>query len=85
MNKTFRTIGCIAVMAIVTLSCSSKDPAKKGMEAGKAACECYNLEDGEAVENCIQNIEKEYAELLNDTAFTNAMEQQLLDCIFDKE
>ena len=71
----------IAVVGLMCTSCGNKDPHKKGDAAGIAACECYRLEDADAVNACLDKIEKENQEYLTDTAFTNAMEARLLECI----
>ncbi len=62
-------------------ACSSGDPHKHGVAAGKAACECYKLENLDAIDACLDKIEKENSEFLTDTAYTNAVENEILDCI----
>ena len=83
MNKRFRIAAIILCTLMVVTGCGSKDPHKRGVEAGKAACECYKLEGMDAVNDCLNRIEKENQELLTDTAYTNAVEAQLLECITD--
>ncbi|MBP5189588.1 MAG: hypothetical protein J6031_01580 [Bacteroidales bacterium] len=83
MNKRLILIAAFFCVAMVLEGCSNKDPHRRGIEAGKAACECYKLDDAEAVENCLNEIEIANQELLTDTAYTNAVESQLLECITD--
>lgn len=82
MNLKIKTLLVILASMMVFGACGNKDPHKKGIEAGKATCKCYQLEGQEAI-SCIEAIEKEYQMYLYDTTFTNAMELQLLDCISD--
>jgi hypothetical protein len=80
MNKSVKFI--IAVCGVLTMvSCGSNDPYKKGVAAGKAACECYKMEGLEAVEQCIAKIERENQEFLNDSIYISACEEQMLNCI----
>lgn len=83
MNKIVRTLLTLTAATIILSSCGNGNPRNRGIEAGKAACQCYNLEDFEAVDSCIKKIEQENAEFLNDTAYTNAMEEQILRCLTD--
>lgn len=83
MNKIFKyTIAALSVVFFCT-SCGKGDPRKNGIEAGKAQCECYKLEGAEAVDNCLSEIEKKYVDFQTDTAFINAMEEQMINCITD--
>lgn len=83
MNKTVRTIIPILCLLLLCSACDTKDPHKKGIAAGKAACECYKLEGLEAVEACLEKIEQQNQEFLTDTAYLSACEQQMLECITD--
>lgn len=83
MNKVIKAIVCLSISVIFLSSCSGGSPRNRGIEAGKAACECYKLEDFESIESCLKTIEQENAEFLNDSAYTNAMEEQLLRCVSD--
>lgn len=83
MNKRFTIAMAMLCTLLVTIGCGSKDPHKRGLEAGKAACDCYKLEGLDAVNSCLDNIEKDNQELLTDTAYINAVEAQLLECITD--
>lgn len=79
-HNSILSVGLVAV-TLLLCSCGSKDPHRRGVEAGKAACQCYQLEGLEAVSRCLDEIDKENTPFLYDTAYTNAMEQQLLNCI----
>lgn len=83
MTKKVATTLALFCAALVLTGCGSNDPHRRGVEAGKAACECYKLEGLEAVENCLNKIEKDNQELLTDKAYTDAVEQQLFECITD--
>lgn len=83
MNKRITIATALFMTALVLNGCGNKDPHKKGIEAGKAACECYKLDTAEEVEKCLDQIEKSNQELLTDTAYINAVETQLLECITD--
>ena len=83
MNKAIRVFLCLSVSTILLSACSGNNPRNRGIEAGKAACKCYNLEGFEAVDSCLKEIERNNAEFLNDTAYTNAMEEQLILCVAD--
>lgn len=85
MNKPKAfTFGALTVMALFALSsCGGGDPYRLGTEAGKAACKCYQIKDFDEQHECITEIEREYREWLEDTAFLRAMEVQTLNCIGD--
>lgn len=83
MSKLFKIIFALLCASLSLASCRSSDPHKRGIEAGKAACECFQLEGYEAVESCLHEIEKENHDFINDTAYINAMEVQMLQCIAD--
>jgi hypothetical protein len=83
MNKRFMIATVLFGALMLTTACKGGDPHSKGVEAGKAACECYKLDGLEAVEKCLDKIERENQEFLTDTAYTNAVEAQLLECITD--
>ncbi|MBO4307186.1 MAG: hypothetical protein J5848_02605 [Bacteroidales bacterium] len=83
MNKTVKTAIIISVALIACCSCSKGDPRKRGVEAGKAACECYKLNDSKEIESCLSKIENENQEILTDSAYLNAVDEQLLQCISD--
>ncbi|MBQ7062888.1 MAG: hypothetical protein IJM88_06335 [Bacteroidales bacterium] len=76
-----RTVAAGVVAVLLCCACANKDPHRRGVEAGKAACQCYQLEGLEAVSRCLDEIDKENTPYLYDTAYTNAMEAQLLNCI----
>lgn len=78
MNKIIKGAVIISAATLFLVSCNNNNPRKRGIEAGKAACECYKLEDFEAVDSCMKRIEQENAEYLNDTAYINAMEEQFI-------
>ena len=80
MNKALRITLSIAVMGLLFASCGNNNPRNRGIEAGKAACKCYQLEGFEAVESCLKEIERNNAEFLDDTAYTNAMEEEMIRC-----
>lgn len=83
MNKRL-TYGLTLLAALtIATGCSNKDPQRKGTEAGKAMCECYKLSSSDEVEACLDKIEKEHQEYITDTAYLNAVESQLLQCITD--
>ena len=81
MNKRFAITVTLLGTCAVLAGCGNSDPRHKGTEAGKAACECYKLEGLEAVEECLDKIERDNQEFLTDTAYTNAVEAQLFECI----
>ena len=81
MNPLYKIAIGTTVAALLCCSCANKDPHRRGVEAGKAACQCYQLEGLEAVSRCLDEIDKENTPFLYDTAYTNAMEAQLLNCI----
>lgn len=83
MNKRLTIVATLMAALTLTTACSNRDPHRRGIEAGKAACECYKLEGLEAVQKCLDQIEKDNQELLTDTAYINAIESQLLECITD--
>ncbi|MBP5548520.1 MAG: hypothetical protein J6X58_06500 [Bacteroidales bacterium] len=83
MNKAIKNIAILSLALLFASSCGKGDPRKKGIDAGKAACECYKLDGLEAVEGCLKKIENDNQEFLNDTAYCNAMEEQLLKCVSD--
>jgi len=83
MNKRLIVVATLMAALTLTTSCSNRDPHRRGVEAGKAACECYKLEGLDAVEKCLNDIERANQELLTDTAYTNAVEAQMLECITD--
>lgn len=70
----------LSLTAIILASCNGGDPKSKGTEAGKEACKCYQLDNFEAVDSCLKKIEHENSDFLNDTAYINAMEEQMLRC-----
>ncbi len=72
----YAALGCCLLGA-----CGSKDPHRNGIAAGKAACECYQLETLEEKDSCLDKIDSTYKDFYDDTAFTNAMEVQQLRCI----
>lgn len=81
MNKAFKITIAIAAMGLFCVSCTNNNPRSRGIEAGKKACECYKLEDFKTVDSCLKVIEQENTEFLNDTAYTNAMEEELIRCV----
>ena len=81
MNKQLATAVTLIGICAVLAGCGNSDPRRKGTAAGKAACECYKLEGLEAVEECLDKIERDNQAFLTDTAYTNAVEAQLLECI----
>ena len=81
MNKSLSTILVLFCLTLLLAACSNKDPRKKGVAAGKAACQCYQLNDSTAIQNCLKDIEKENTPFLYDTIYINAMENELLNCI----
>ncbi len=83
MNKTIKFLFAISFASLILSSCNNGNPRKRGIEAGRTACECYKLEDFETVDSCLKKIEVENAEFLADTAYTNAMEEQLIRCVSD--
>lgn len=83
MNKIVKTLLLISAATVILSSCGNGNPRKRGTEAGKAACQCYKLDDFESIDSCLKTIEQENAEFLNDTAYTNAMEEQILRCLAD--
>lgn len=70
----------LSLTAFILASCNGGDPKSKGTEAGKEACKCYQLDNFEAVDSCLKKIEHENSDFLNDTAYINAMEEQMLRC-----
>ena len=83
MNNTTLKIATVAAIALTLTSCGSGSPRNRGTEDGKKACQCYKLDDPDAVEKCLSEIEQNNVEFKNDTAYTNAMEEQLLRCVAD--
>ena len=83
MNKTFIIIGMFLAVTALCLSCGKKDPRAMGTESGKAQCACYQMESEEAVNACLNDLERKYQEYLNDTAYIEAAETQMLQCISD--
>lgn len=83
MNKSLKTILALSAAALFFSSCTGGTPRVRGTEAGEAACQCYKLGEFEAVDSCLKVIEQDNAEFLNDTAYTNAMEEQILRCVTD--
>ncbi len=83
MNKRIRTTVIFSCALFLLASCSKGDPRKNGIEAGKAACQCYKLENAEDVSKCLSDIERKYQDFLTDTAYINASEEQQLKCISD--
>lgn len=81
MNKTVIISAILIAVAAMCSSCGNKDPRIMGTESGKAQCECYKLEGEESVNNCLGDIEKKYSDYLNDTAYIEASEVQMLNCI----
>ena len=81
MNKRLTLGMALVALLAVTVGCSNKDPQRKGLEAGKAMCECYKLESPDEVDACLNKIAKENQEYLTDTSYLNAVEGQLLECI----
>ncbi len=81
MNKTVIISTIFVAVAALCGSCGKKDPRLMGAESGKAQCECYKLEGEEAVKKCLDDIEKKYTDYLNDTAYIEASELQMLNCI----
>lgn len=81
MNKALAIIATISMVGLFCISCGNNNPRNRGIEAGKKACQCYNLENFEAVDSCLKLIENENADFLDDTAYTNAMEEQLIRCV----
>ena len=81
-HRTIFRLAAIATAAGCLLSaCGNKDPHKNGIAAGKAACECYQLATLEDQDHCLDQIDSTYQDFLTDTAYTNAVEAQLLQCI----
>lgn len=76
-----KLVSTALIATLLCCACNNKDPHRRGVEAGKAACQCYQLEGLEAVSRCLDEIDKENTPFLYDTAYTNAMEAQLLNCI----
>lgn len=83
MNKTFKLFFFVFATSLLCFSCGKKDPRLMGTESGKAQCACYQLEGEEAVNKCLDNLDKKYQEYLNDTAYIEAAEMQMLHCISD--
>lgn len=83
MNKIIKCLFLISVTTMLCVACNSGNPHKRGVAAGKEACECYQLNSLDSVMNCLDRIDNENKEYLNDTAYTNAMEEQMLQCISD--
>ena len=83
MNKRIKQTVIFSCALFLLASCGKGDPRKNGTAAGKAACQCYKLENAEAVNKCLSDIEKKYQDFLTDTAYINASEEQLLKCITD--
>ena len=81
MNKFFKCLFLFAGVGLLFTACHSNDPHKRGVAAGKEACECYQLNSLDSVMSCLDMIDKENQEYLNDTAYINTMEKQMLDCI----
>lgn len=73
----------LPAIALLMISCSGGTPRERGKEAGKQACECYKLETFDETSACLNEIEKENADFVNDTAYINAMEEQLILCVAD--
>lgn len=71
----------LSLAVLLLSSCNDSKPHRRGVAAGKAACECYQLGSLDSVISCLDKIDKDNEEFLNDTAYTNAMEQQMLECI----
>lgn len=80
MNKALRITLGISLLGLLCTACGGNNPRNRGIEAGKAACKCYQLEGFEAVESCLKEIERNNAEFLDDTAYTNAMEEEMIRC-----
>jgi len=86
MKKTLSPIHLVAALALTSCllaACGNKDPYKNGVAAGQAACDCYQLESIEEQSRCLDQIDSTYREFLTDTAYTNAVETQMLRCISD--
>ena len=83
MNKALKTAATLLAATLLCIACNGKDPHSRGVAAGKAACDCYKLDGLEAIEACLNEIEANNQEFLTDTAYLNACEQQLLECITD--
>lgn len=81
MRKTVSLLAtCCAVLALLA-SCSNKDPRHQGEKAGKASCDCYQLDTQDEVESCLDEVMQLYTKYVTDTTFTNAMEKELLNCV----
>lgn len=83
MNKSITLILSAVLFLFFCISCNNGNPRTKGLAAGKEACQCYKLEGLEEVSACLDKIELENKEYLSDTAFTNAMESMMLQCVSD--
>ena len=83
MNKYFKLFPAAFVAVLLFVSCNSNNPHRRGIVAGQEACQCYQLHGLDSVVSCLDRIDRENHEFLNDTAYTNAMEQQMLECISD--
>ena len=83
MNKSIKIFATVLASTLMCVSCGLKDPHSMGIEAGKAQCKCYQQEGEEAVASCLNDIELKYKDYLNDTAYIDAAETQMLRCISD--
>lgn len=81
MNNRVKLILMASFLVLAVASCKSGDPHRRGIAAGKEACECYKLSGIDTVLACLDRIDAENKEYQNDTAYTNAMEQQMLNCL----
>jgi len=82
-SSFFRLVAALALTGSLLAACGNKDPYKNGVAAGQAACDCYRLESIEEQEHCLDQIDSTYRDFLTDTAYTNAVETQMLRCISD--
>ena len=79
--KTAKSISVSVLILFAAVSCNNRNPRECGYEAGKAACECYKIEDPEEREACLDIIDSTYCDFLDDTAFTTAVEKATIECL----
>lgn len=69
------------VLSAILGGCGRNNPHQRGIEAGRAACECYKIDDAVEREACLDKIDSIYHDMLGDTAFTNAVEEVTIKCL----